>query len=639
MQQDSRTTLVIVDSGEFAVDGAALAGVGPATVLSFTQSQATVDQVVSALAGEVRVESGAPAVDDVGPGVSERYVALLGRLPQATGIDSEPTSLWWLHELSGRRSDIYPTFTRLCQLEVVRRAIVSSGATDVVLVSGDGAFSAVIGSLCEVVGVRYQAPAVGKANPGMSYGGIFTRLALWSARAVAQTALAKLLTLNTKPARAAGAPVCAFHTLYPSFFITTHGVMDEKFHGVPNLIEAQGVTPFLAVTFAADDGHQHMTMGAYLRACLRLRRTPRFNDVPARLVDRDLGWRALLAGLVSGAVAALKNVSLERSRPFREACRLDDVDIFPLLRPEMRMAAYRTPRYLMHMRRLQASIDVIRPDAVAGSLFEFCYGRATSMAIARSRTKPLNIGVQHGPTGRKLMYRFAPGELTGVPMPDHLLLESEEALAALGASGFPAERAHVEGAPRVDSLTSAPRWRAKEGDSTGSTRVLVAFGGSDGAQIMGICKPVIERATGYHFIMKPHPRSSIQPPQIEAFLSQAQGSTYDIATGSIYELLETADVVVATYSSVGMEAAALGYPVVTLNLPDFASPSGMMDLAGEVRFAASPDDLETALAAAAGGEGGVDVEKMERTFFSRLDGQAQQRWAETIARLTKERAS
>jgi surface carbohydrate biosynthesis protein (TIGR04326 family) len=665
--------LVIVDSGNPVVDRAALAtlGAGAVTVLSFTQSQGTVAAAVAALSssGHVSIESGAPSVDEVAPEVAERFLELLTHVPRGFKLREKPlthawasgngASLWWLHELSGRRSDIYPLFTRLCQLEVARRAILRTGATQVTLVSSDRAFSDVVASLCGVVGIGYRRTGAEKPNDGMSYRGILTRLALWSGRTLAQTFLAKLLTPNTKPVRTlpdeSPSPICCFHTLYPSFFISTDGVMDEKFHRVPNLTASHGVTPFLAVTFAADDGHQHMTMGAYRKACLMLRRKPNFNDVPARLVDRDLPWAGLFVGLVKGASAALKNAGLERNSEFRDQWRLGDLDIFPLIRPELRMAVYRTPRYLMHLRRMQASIDAIAPDAVISALFEFPYGRATSMAIAASRTKPLNIGAQHGPTGRKLMYRFAAGELSPsgegrgpqhVPMPDHLILESEEARTVLNASGYPLERLHVLGAPRLDALAEAPRGGGPTAPASRPIRILVIFGGTDGGQIMGTIRPVLNSAEHYHFILKPHPRSSVQAEQIERFLSVGQtgsrGSTYEIASGDIYDLMAGADAVVTTYSSAGMEAAALGYPVVTLNLPDFASPSGLMDMTGNVRFAASPEALKEALldvpdvASEQGVAGGGEI---ERAFFSRLDGQAQTRWAETIARLTREHSA
>jgi hypothetical protein len=663
------TALVIVDSGDNAGDPTALGGLAGSavTVLSFTQSHSALAEAVAELSsfGRVSIESGAPSLDDVAPEVAERFLELLSRVPRDFKLQGKPlaqawefsdgASVWWLHELSGRRSDIYPLFTRLCQVEVARRAILRTGATQVTLVSHDAAFSQVIASLCAAQSIPYQAPAGAKAKNGISKVGIVARLALWSVRTVAQTGMAKLLTRNTKPVRVSGTPVCCFHTLYPSFFISTQGVMDEKLLSVPNLVAAHGATPFIAVTFAADDGHQHMTMGEYLKACLMLRHQPRFSDVPARLVDRDLPWLRMLGGLVNGLSAAFKHMALENNSEFRDQWRLGDVDIFPLIRPELRMATYRTPRYLMHLRRMQASIDAISPDAVASALFEFPYGRATSMAIAASRTKPLNIGVQHGPTGRKLMYRYAPGELAPlgegrgpqyVPMPDHLILESDEALSVLSTSGYPLDRLHVLGAPRLDALADAPRWSGPHARADRPVTALVIFGGTDGGQIMGTVRPVLNSAANYHFIFKPHPRSSVQLEQIERFLSVGQtgsrGSTYEIASGNIYSLLARADAVIATYSSAGMEAAALGYPTVVLHLPDFASPSGLMDIVGNVTFAASPEALADALKAAqstARPESGPQIAPtslIERSFFFRLDGKAQERWAEAIADLARE---
>jgi hypothetical protein len=666
--------LVILDSGDNVVDSTALGCLAGSavTVLSFTQSHSALAEIVAALSSseKVTIDSGAPLLDNVAPEVGDRFLELLSRVPRDFKIHGKPltqawafsegASMWWLHELSGRRSDIYPLFTRLCQLEVVRRALHRTGATRVALVSHDDAFSQVMASLCATEGIVYQAPATTKANNGLSKAGIATRLALWSLRTIVQTGMAKLLTRNTKPVRVSGTPLCCFHSIYPSFFISTQGkgVVDQKFLRVPQLITAHGVTPFIAVTFAADDGHQHITLVDYLKACLMLRRQPSFSDVPARLIDRDLPWLRMLGGLVNGISAALKHVALESDPGFRNQWCLGDVDIFPLIRPELRMATYRTPRYLMHVRRIQASIDVIAPDTVVSPLFEFPYGRAVSIAITASRTKPLNIGVQHGPTGRKLMYRYARGELAPLgegkgpqylPMPDHLILESEEALSVLSKSGYALDRLHVLGAPRLDALADAPRWGGSNARSDRPLTVLVIFGGTDGGQIMGAVRPVLNSASNYHFIFKPHPRSSVQVDQIERFLSvghtESRGSTYETASGNIYRLLTRADAVIATYSSAGMEAAALGYPTVVLNLPDFASPSGLMDIKGKVRFAASPQALADALvaiqsrtSAGAGSQIG-STRLLERSFFFRLDGKAQERWADAISNLVREHAA
>ena len=46
----------------------------------------------------------------------------------------------------------------------------------------------------------------------------------------------------------------------------------------------------------------------------------------------------------------------------------------------------------------------------------------------------------------------------------------------------------------------------------------------------------------------------------------------------MYDTLAKCDAVVATYSSVGIEALALGYPVICLQLPDVVSSSPLLDV-------------------------------------------------------------
>jgi CDP-glycerol glycerophosphotransferase (TagB/SpsB family) len=145
----------------------------------------------------------------------------------------------------------------------------------------------------------------------------------------------------------------------------------------------------------------------------------------------------------------------------------------------------------------------------------------------------------------------------------------------------------------------------------------------------------MERTSEYHFVLKTHPRSSVQAPQIYDQLRGVSGATYEVATESFYDLLPRADVVIATYSSAGMEASSLGYPVIALHMPEYASPSGLMDAGGSVRFAASPEALMDELAAV----GTTPRDDAASSVFWELDGQAQTRWADTIARLVKGHAS
>jgi hypothetical protein len=509
-----------------------------------------------------------------------------------------------------------------------------------VLLSADGAFAKVMRSLCNTVGVDVHQPKGLEApSDALGLGGIVSRLGLWAVRVTLMTAMAKVLTRNTRPAHA-DAPVSCFTTIYPAMFGATAGARDSTLMGVPTMMHERGVNPFIGVTFAVDDGHQHLSLRAYAKACLMLRRQPAFDGVPARLMDRDLSWSHLFGGIATGLRAAARQYWLERNRGFRKQWVLDGVDIFPLLTPEFRMAVYRTPRYLVHMIRTRDFLNRVKPDAVVGAFFEFAIGRAAAYAASTASVPPLTIGVQHGATGRKLMYRLVRGEMPetlapnapdAMPMPIHLLLESEETHWTMVRSGYADDHLHVVGAPRLDALADVPRFAARTEPADRPVQVLVAFGGSDGGQIMALCKAVMERTSAYHFVLKTHPRSSVQAPQIYDQLRGVSGATYEVAIDGFYDLLPHADVVVATYSSAGMEASSLGYPVVALHMPDYASPSGLMDAGGNVRFAASPEGLIAELAAAASTPPTVSA----NSVFWELDGQAQTRWADAIATLVK----
>ena len=645
-----------------------------ATVLSFGPDEGVVEAVSQLLVDrelDVNVVSAAGTLDGVAPDVIKEYVQLVADAPERCRVSGRSLkeifafegrlSLWWLNEISSKRSDVYPLFTRLCQLEVIRRTVSSTTPDCLVLLTGDPDFWDVVSSYCQTSGIPFESTrpegfTKSRVRSVIRWVKIFLGLAPWLLETAVQTALAKLLIRDRIPQPTADGQLCAFYTHYPNLWRGAEGQRDEKYQRVPELVQSLGNVPaFYACSFATDTLHQRVSTWAYYRLCRWLRaRREKADNVSVHLVDRDLRWRDLVRVSLLSLIVVLRHLWLERRPAFRRQWILDGVDIFPLIRRELRIAAYRIPRYLLHLIRVRRFIYRANPSCLSMHLFEFCYGRAMVYAAKTAGTPPLVIGVQHGPiTHRRTMYDFASGELLrdptsednfvdNVPIPDHIFLEGQSALDTLLESGYPRSRLHVLGAPRVDRLATLRRRPTQDTESHAVARsVLVTFGQHDGRAILQLCRPVLESHTGYHFIFKIHPRSAMTARLTEEFLKGCDAaSSYEVASEDFYTLLEQSDAVIATYSSTGLEAAALGYPVVCIHLPNFASPSALLDVESGVRWAASPQQLTAALDdSLAHPPTTEDTERLRRFFFGKLDGSADRRWAEAIVSLMRDSAS
>jgi len=224
------------------------------------------------------------------------------------------------------------------------------------------------------------------------------------------------------------------------------------------------------------------------------------------------------------------------------------------------------------------------------------------------------------------------------------LLEGTGALERMKEAGYPPERLYVGGAPRVSGMLQTPRRsdasKSKQSlsDRRGQKTVLVAFGASDSVAILAACLPVLHSRADYHFIFKLHPRGG-SAQQIEIQLTgHTLAGTYTIETGDIYRLIPLADVIVATYSSVALEAAALGYPVVCLHLPNRVNTTPLLDIdTPAVRFVANAKELMVALdqVTTVPVEDETQTQKIEEYCFYRLDGHSAERWAEKIIEIAE----
>jgi hypothetical protein len=162
----------------------------------------------------------------------------------------------------------------------------------------------------------------------------------------------------------------------------------------------------------------------------------------------------------------------------------------------------------------------------------------------------------------------------------------------------------------------------------------VAFGQHDAPSILPACPEVLRRPDAPRLLFKLHPRSGFRRVEVDRFMVQkGLCGGYDVAEGTVYDLLPMVDAVVGTYSSVVMEAAALGIPAVCLHVADRVNTSPILDLeAVPSLVAAPPRRLAEALAEALQAGTGRAAPGAWCYFFGPEDKPAEAMWVEAIAR-------
>ena len=611
---------------------------------------ATVKHELSLAGVAPRISTAAGELDRIALAYRDEYARMVAEAPghlfdggphgSSAPIFEDRLALWWLDEVSTKRSDARLTYSRFCQVQLIRETIRVAQITDLRVATSDVAFWESLRSLAGLVGIMISTPRPeGRLLTRLKLSYAVLRILLanlaWFARTALQTAVARILL--RKPAAREGR--CALYTQFPDLWKRTG--KDEKYEGVPNLLsEMPGLDPVFACSFATDGQHQGAPLLKYAGRCRWANAYNRTASVQLYLMDRELRLSDYVRSFWAGGVTIRYVRTLLHAR-FKKAWTFEGVDLSSLFMSEFRLGMLTIPRHVLAALRVRRFVRLTRPACFVHYLFEFGYGRAMAYGARTADPDLPIVGVQQGPiTRRQLQYHRAPGELElgsrdflrHPPTPDGLIVESEAARVILAEAGFDDHRIRVGGAPRLGALAEASvGGRIVE---TGRRRptVLFVFSPHDGAAMVAAALPAAVRLPQSHFVFKLHPRGTFSEATLRRSLRRLQcPATFEIATGSVYDVLARSDVVVTTYSSVGIEAATLGIPLVCLHLPDRVNVGQLLDLdSGTIPFVSDTDALVAALMACTTTE--QNPERRDRLDYvmGAYGPEAEMRWAALI---------
>jgi hypothetical protein len=520
-------------------------------------------------------------------------------------------SLWWFAELY------------LHKRRVVARALRAAGALDAIL-TAESPRSVVLETRDEIVAhvarqvaARHRVPLEGSAGVGAR-----ERLAP-RAKAIFHTTTAWLDRI--RPARrpvAKKAEVAAF--VHSAFWRRDRG--EESYLG-----------PLLRALEPRVGGRLHL-VGVGPRTNFRARRWSdrlgEFSDPGARAlpltpVELYAGWAALRPSRAVWQARGETRAALHASDDLRALSIVDDLDLWPLVAPELTgVADLQFPWSARAMDEAAAALEALEPRVVVTYAEAGGWGRALVLEARRRGVR--SVGVQHGFIYRHwLNYLHEPDEMApsvvnpadrGFPHPDCTLLHDGFAREHLeSAGGFPPETLSVTGSPRMEwFLETAERLgpaereriRAEAGVQPGAHVVLVA---AKYAQLGRWFAALVASAAvqpGLVLLVKPHPAESEEP-----YLRDARGAPHvhvAPASSDLALLTAVARVVVTANSTAAIEAMPIGVPALVVGLPTNLSP---FVEAGAMAGVSDPADLPAALATLVGDEGARDALARGRTAF------------------------
>lgn len=343
------------------------------------------------------------------------------------------------------------------------------------------------------------------------------------------------------------------------------------------------------------------------------------------------------------------------------------VDYGPILKPMLLDAAW------LHWPNLQVQEVAARRVATGAAprpvlllyCYEYVFGKAVVRGFRQGAAGARILGMQHGPASPyKLQHMARPDELTvtngGEPMlprPDRFLLDGEGAAGFYRESGHPPEAISVTGPARFDEAIG--QWESIRQGRAGrqppdKPTVLVAPGHQDTAFVVPFAlaglMPLVTQGK-LRLALKLHPK--VDRGSLDSLLRTAPGAKSALAHGGlevlppmpIAEAYADTDVMLVTYSSVGMEAVLSGVPIVMLasgRLPDQSNFYGHPERILRARDAAELREAIHRLLLAPDAtafraqylEGLMDDVTQA---FGAMDGQASERVARVVAQAAKAR--
>jgi surface carbohydrate biosynthesis protein (TIGR04326 family) len=450
----------------------------------------------------------------------------------------------------------------------------------------------------------------------------------------------------------------AFYSWFPSQWIDFKGGFVDKYYvDLPAFIhEYRDYRPTYACLL-----HVNGSFKAYFRFLRSFGRdlvSGKYSDI--NFLEEDYASLLDIFGSFLNLRTMWRYLALEKGdKSFKESFTYDDVNIFKIVYNDFRVSflGWTMPFYLLTARTMEKFVRATRVQRVITYFESYCFERALVYGAKRAAKETEIIGYQLSAiTKMKLPFSFHPGELmpnaedpydyiNNVPIPDKFALHGEFAKNILVASGFPEHHLHVTGSPRFDVLAEfildLDREKIKKSlslDLPKNRKVVLITTSIQPCDTKSLLKSAIEalsKRNDCFAIFKPHPGLSNIAPIISEASKESGFKDYLLLTEDVHKLIAVSDVLVVTYSTTGVEALAIGRPVICMSFGNRPDVSPFAEMEGAALTARDAYTLNEALDVVFYDHTALksytdNSQKLTEGTFYKLDGKAKERFLEVL---------
>ena len=462
-------------------------------------------------------------------------------------INSGDLSLFFLTDLSCKRSEFFETFDLVCSLILIQEQLMGVELTKARLIGVEASFERAFRSV-------FPRTVVTIEDRGRSKITLWRRLGsdgLYLLRTAGVLFSNLVLRKNNRQYRHLER---VFFSVYPQMF--TRDGLDMKYG---DFVDKQD---HYLVSILVDGMHQRASITEYVKWC---------REAISRgflVIDQHLAFQDLALG--SYWLCRLWWFLFSQRD---KAYVFKNIDISGLIQTELLFSVSRVMRLCVLKEGLRRFLDENRVKELVYYPCEYPLGRMISFVAGSTDSEVLRTGFQMGAYSQRRLEQFlAPGEgsakgpfLYHAPIPDRILAENAAAASIYRYAGY----------RNVDIMDTVYRSAYLEGITAEKRAgwILIAPGLHDGAMMLEQLRGEINDHLDNTYLFKPHPRADNRYLTEWSYMNNLRVSTQPIET-----LLTVVSHVYVTYSSVGVEAQCLGVDVTVIDVPGRVNTSSLLDL-------------------------------------------------------------
>ena len=467
------------------------------------------------------------------------------------GMVSNGLSLFFLSDFSCKRSEIFETYSVVCNLFVLKDQLKECSINNVEFIGVTNAFIVAFHSIFPELTSNANQLKSEKIN-------IWRR---WFSdiRYLVEITLVILINkfLRVKPNVQENIKKKKFFfSSYPLMFDQED--VEEKYK---DFVSAEDV---FAVSVVTDGLHQHVNPLQYYSYRKKLLFNKKFH-----VLDDFLQFYDVCIGLYW-----LLKLNVFSRFGLPKAFIFQGINITDCVKIEWRLSFSRISRLMVLKGPFQRFFAHNNVSDVIYYLHEFPYGRLLTYVLGEQSSDINRIGFQHGPASwRKLFYfmsknegTLAPPYMRQAPIPDAVLAEDSASLEIYQNAGYKSISV-MDRVYRLDNLDDLKL-------SFDQAVVLIAPGLHDAKLMLTELRLIIQKNKHITYLLKLHPRANKEALDIDSI------ENLMLTDEPVQRLYERVGKVYVTYSSVGMEANKLGLEVELVNIPGVINESPLLDVNG-----------------------------------------------------------